>query len=153
MQRRKYCLECSPFDQHNTKALEKIDSNFVKTCLTCGKQIIRKEEKGRYCWTCSNRKNRESKLAKVKELTGEACWFCGYSKYWGALEFHHVNPEEKEFQLSKREMQFTWERIEPELKKCVLACACCHREIHGNLIEPEEVRRIWLEKWDITRSQ
>jgi hypothetical protein len=31
---------------------------------------------------------------------GNKCLLCGFNKFPEALEFHHVNPEEKEFQLS-----------------------------------------------------
>lgn len=55
---------------------------------------------------------------------------CGYSKCKEALDFHHVNPNEKDFNISGSHSR-SWEKIELELKKCVLLCANCHREIHS----------------------
>lgn len=160
LQNRKYCLSCSPFKQHNTKRLEVRESKpfgntevstnepVEKICHTCGKTMFRKLEiKGKSCWSCTNKNDREKKINMVKNLVGERCWFCDYSKCWNALEFHHVDPSKKLFGLSVREMQFAWHRIEIELKKCVLACACCHREIHCGLISSEQVQKSWNKKW------
>lgn len=42
LQRRKYCLNCSPFGQHNTKVLEV--SNIIKYCKFCGKPLLNKKQ-------------------------------------------------------------------------------------------------------------
>lgn len=74
---------------------------------------------------------------KLKELSvqykGGKCIFCGYSKCVGALELHHVNPDEKDFSLSVRGLTRSWERIKVELEKCILVCANCHREVHAGI--------------------
>lgn len=53
---------------------------------------------------------------------------CGYSKCIEALEFHHLDPTEKEFEISDRR---SWEALTAELDKCILLCANCHREYHS----------------------
>jgi hypothetical protein len=35
------------------------------------------------------------------EYKGGCCVRCGYDKYQGALEFHHLNPKEKDFNPSR----------------------------------------------------
>jgi hypothetical protein len=65
---------------------------------------------------------------------GGKCQCCGYNKYVGALEFHHINSEEKDFGISAKGYTRSWERVKEELDKCILVCANCHREIHGNII-------------------
>lgn len=147
LQNRKYCLECSPFGKHNTKKLTTpiTGNESPKFCKNCSKEIIRKNEKTKNCWVCNNKKQRMRNIAKVQAFTGSSCWFCGYDIFWGALEFHHVNPEKKLHNLSAREMQFSWDRIFNELKKCVLACSCCHKEIHAGIIKNDEV----IEKFTI----
>lgn len=40
------------------------------------------------------RKRRKANLVKV---CGGKCNICGYNKSYSALEFHHLNPEEKEY--------------------------------------------------------
>lgn len=62
---------------------------------------------------------------------GGKCQCCGYNKYVGALEFHHINSEEKDFGISAKGC--SWKRVKEELDKCI--CANCHREIHGNPTE------------------
>ncbi len=47
------------------------------------------------------------------------------------MDFHHLDPLEKEFTLSAR--MTSWSRIKRELDKCVLLCARCHREVHDGL--------------------
>jgi hypothetical protein len=42
-------------------------------------------------------RNRKQNLAKI---FGSKCCICGFDSYISALEFHHVNPEEKVFALS-----------------------------------------------------
>lgn len=63
---------------------------------------------------------------------GGACEICGYCKNIAALEFHHKNPEEKEFNVDMRKFSnMTLEKLEAELEKCILVCANCHRELHN----------------------
>lgn len=76
---------------------------------------------------------------KIKEMAiqykGGCCQICRYDKYNGALEFHHLDPNEKDFSLGHKGHCTAWEKVKKELDKCILVCANCHREIHGNLIE------------------
>ena len=70
------------------------------------------------------------KLELVRMLGGK-CSVCGYDKNLSALEFHHKNPGEKDFQLDSRHLSNTnVEKIMKEVEKCVLLCSNCHREIH-----------------------
>lgn len=78
------------------------------------------------------RKRRKENLVKV---LGSCCSLCGYNKCVGALEFHHINPEDKRYQLSSGNCHNIEEDLE-EVKKCLLVCSNCHREIHTtNLYE------------------
>ena len=74
--------------------------------------------------------HRRKKKKKAKELLGGKCSKCGYSKYLEVLEFHHKNPEDKEFGIAGNGACTSWERIKKEIKKCILLCANCHRELH-----------------------
>jgi hypothetical protein len=66
-------------------------------------------------------------------IMGGKCCICGYNKCITALEFHHINPEEKDFTLGINANIGTEKAIN-EIKKCVLVCSNCHREIHADLI-------------------
>jgi hypothetical protein len=47
------------------------------------------------------------------------------------LDFHHLDPLEKDFSISSRCTSF--EAVRAELDKTVLLCANCHREAHDGL--------------------
>lgn len=73
---------------------------------------------------------------KLKELgvayLGGKCNKCGYDKCIWALEFHHKDPNEKDFTVSAYS-NLAWDKIKLELDKCELVCSNCHKEIHYNL--------------------
>lgn len=73
------------------------------------------------------------KIDCVRYLGGK-CEACGYDRCREALEFHHRNPDEKDFEISAATISMGWELIEEELDKCLLLCANCHREVHAKLI-------------------
>lgn len=68
--------------------------------------------------------------ARIIEAMGSKCNICGYNKCNGALELHHIDPNGKEFSFGGiRANPKSWDKIVEELKKCVLLCANCHREV------------------------
>ena len=78
----------------------------------------------------------KSKLNKqiLINTFGGRCQICGYNKCQSALEFHHKNPKEKEFNISKYSgnNNITYE-MALELTRVLLLCANCHRETHAGL--------------------
>ncbi len=49
------------------------------------------------------------------------------------LDFHHIDPREKDFNPSKAILEFVpMKRILEELKKCIVLCSNCHRMHHYN---------------------
>lgn len=69
---------------------------------------------------------------------GGKCQICGYDKCYQALEFHHINPEEKEFTISYNQNK-SWKTMSKEIKKCTLLCSNCHRELHAGLIDESKL--------------
>jgi hypothetical protein len=137
---RKYCLKCSPFNNHNTKSLE-VESS-TKACNLCKKtknisEYYLKPNGYTYerCKKCLNSKRvqhfRDNKC-KAVEYKGGKCEHCGYDKCNSALEFHHKDPNEKDISLAKYR-KVGIESFKPELDKCILLCANCHREEHYRL--------------------
>ena len=122
-------------------AAQKIKQNESKekVCEKCGKVFIPKKygSTRRYCYDCipvtSTNGAEARKQIKVwaVEYKGGKCEKCGYNKCLEALEFHHLNPNEKDFMLSDRNLIWSWTQIKEELDKCILVCANCHREIHA----------------------
>lgn len=99
---------------------------------------IGKKEKIKTFWCAYNRKRvleksdawRKVARSILYGLKINGCAICGYNKCENALDFHHVNSEEKKFQINSITMSFSNKRIMEELNKCILLCANCHREIH-----------------------
>lgn len=90
------------------------------------------------------RRRRKENLIKV---CGSKCNLCGYNKTNSALEFHHINPLEKEYAIASCGTCHDLEKDLQEISKCILVCANCHREIHDNLFSQEELveKRIFNE--------
>ena len=70
----------------------------------------------------------------VVEYKGGKCLIYGYNKYVGAFNLHHIDENAKEFGLSTRNLTRSWEKLKAEADKCILVCANCHREIHGEIV-------------------
>lgn len=85
-----------------------------------------------YCRKCFN-DNRYTLLKQHKRTLvaefGGCCSKCGYNKNYSALEFHHLESKEKDFQLaSARTTNLI--KLRKEAEKCILVCSNCHKEIH-----------------------
>ena len=78
-------------------------------------------------------------LAKIKISRCGRCEKCGYDKCIKALEFHHLDPSKKDFTISND--HFRLKDAVEESKKCILLCANCHRELHDNLWNIEELNK------------
>ena len=83
---------------------------------------------------CNFVRNRKANLISL--FHGKCC-LCGFDQFQEALEFHHVNPEEKELKLSSQVM-VSLDRQINEARKCILVCANCHRGIHAGYYEVPE---------------
>ena len=69
------------------------------------------------------------------DYKGGCCLFCGLSHPLSALEFHHINPQDKIQNISKFSC---WSQgLINELDKCALLCCICHRKVHAGLIDHE----------------
>lgn len=150
---RKYCLTCSPFNKHNTSKLEV--NKLFKICTNC------KAEKSlsdfymktngypyTYCKKCMNSKRvqyfKDMKTKSVKYMGGK-CSICGYNKCQDALEFHHKNPDKKDFSISSHRGT-NFDKIKKELDKCIMLCSNCHREVHAGLhTQPEPSSQLLCE--------
>jgi len=96
--------------------------------------ILRKDGRWR-CKKCAvdavQKRRNKVKLMAV-EYKGGKCVKCGYNKYVGALEFHHIEGE-KDFGIGAKGYTRSWVKVMKELDKYILVCSNCHKEIHGEL--------------------
>ena len=99
---------------------------------TIRKEVRTYADRREYLIKAVTKRRRVLKLRAV-ELMGGGCQICGYSAHPGVLDFHHVDPATKSFAISGGGFSRSWASIELELKKCILVCANCHREIELGL--------------------
>lgn len=115
--KRKACLKCVP--ERNTYSSKE------------EQEIVRKKQ------VVANVQRRRDKIKEMAiKYKGGKCQICGYDKCKGALEFHHLDPEEKDFGISSKGYTRAWDTVKQELDKCIMVCANCHREIHSGLLQP-----------------
>jgi len=127
----------------------------MSNCINCGNELIGKQSK--FCSKhCKNIEYQNRIRKEYKEKTGQSlqsqkgfrikllliqesgggCVKCGYKKNIAALEFHHINSEEKLFNIDSRALgNHNIEVIRKELKKCILLCSNCHQEKHYPYLE------------------
>lgn len=146
---RSFCLRCSPFGEHNTKNLCKKKSD--RTCKLCGRSIPLNAKCGYQCHSCWQKKKEKRRADKVYGIVGEQCWICGYGTNVTTrqmMEFHHVDSNEKCFNLDIRAMSnLSWERVEAEMKKCVLLCCRCHREQQCGIVDNKTILALHNSRW------
>lgn len=99
-------------------------------------------DRAEYLKMAVTKRRRVLKLRAIASMGG-SCVFCGYDKHPGVLDFHHVDPLLKSFAISAGGFSRSWASIEAELKKCILVCANCHREIEHGLHEKEVVDQLY----------
>lgn len=75
---------------------------------------------------------RERVSRTLKKEAGGKCVICGYNKCDHALDFHHIDPTKKDFEVNRR-LTLAIDTLRKETEKCVLVCSNCHREIHAGL--------------------
>jgi len=104
-------------------------------CRRHGTTEFRLEGRGHYrCKRCRTEaviKRRRKVKLKLVEEAGGACVICGYDRWVGALQFHHLDPERKSFNLAARGHSRSMARCRAEIHKCALLCANCHAEVEG----------------------
>ena len=114
-----------------------MEKEIIKECKKHGvKRHVLDTGKRYRCVSCrvdAVQKRRIKVKLQAVDYKGGKCSLCGYSKCISALEFHHIDPEQKDFSISRDGNTRSWEKVKLELDKCILVCSNCHREIHEDL--------------------
>ena len=92
--------------------------------------------------------NKKTFLEAIKKFE---CEKCGYNKCYDALDFHHIDKSEKEFDLGKINKRFSSVKklttvVLEELDKCSVLCRNCHRMEHLNLMRSEKYKELIYDK-------
>jgi protein-arginine kinase activator protein McsA len=109
----------------------------MQNCKLCHKKFKDYQKKGRSrCGSCNTKIRRfRTKYAAIKLLGGK-CQRCGWHGNQAALQFHHKNPDVKEFIIGSVANK-SWDSIKTEMQKCILLCANCHMIEHSSKNEEE----------------
>lgn len=118
-----------------TRARRDDRERFDDTCATHGQtEFIVRTDGFTQCRACRSeavvRRRRRVKHDLVL-AAGGSCALCGYDACMAALQFHHVDPSTKTFQLGGRGISRAWDVLLAEAAKCVLLCANCHAEVES----------------------
>lgn len=108
----------------------KIDNKIIKGYIKS--RNVKNNSENLCGYSAVRRRNKRIKQMAV-EYKGGSCNKCGYNKCVEALDFHHVDPNEKDFSISASRKR-GWKTIKIELDKCVCLCSNCHRELHAELM-------------------
>ncbi len=75
------------------------------------------------------------KISYINHLGG-ACIRCGHSVP-EAIDFHHIVPSEKKFEIGECRRKLDDEELIKELQKCAPLCKNCHAEFHAGRFDLE----------------
>lgn len=115
---------------------------------------------GQYKYVKNYRKRLKTEIISA---LGNKCQCCGYDRCMEALEFHHLDPTQKDVSISGKSWSIV--KLGSEIQKCIMVCACCHREIHYNglpipenfyIITDDDIKRIselFIERGNSTKWQ
>lgn len=122
-----------------TRAGEAPPDQLVMTCRAHGETTFVREGSGYYrCGRCRSEAVAGHRR-RLKELliaeAGGRCVVCGYDRQPRALEFHHLDPVDKKFALSRRGVTLSLEALRAEARKCVLLCSNCHAEVEDGVVK------------------
>jgi len=141
LKNRTKCFECSPFKSKRyifgkepgplLTEEEKKEKNRQKH------KTWYERKKKEYGGTNPVTEHRRRVKRKAIEYSGGKCIKCEYDSCNSSLAFHHVDPEQKEVELSDGRHR-KWESAKKEIDKTILVCHNCHGEIHSNLWEPNK---------------
>jgi transposase-like protein len=114
------------------------ESEPMLTCPIHGRTRHVRRHGGYRCNRCRSdhvvARRRRVKLQLISEAGG-ACALCGYDRYVGALQFHHIDPASKDFSISGKGVTRSLDAARREALKCIVLCANCHAEVEGGVAD------------------
>lgn len=133
----KFCIKLSHstrngYETEKTRFCSFCKEHKMKTNFHIKKYIDNKKIYHSYCKKCFSKycNNRwVKKKLKAIEYKGGKCLDCKQQYPYQVYDFHHLDPNKKEFNWDKLRLR-SFEHIKKELEKCVLLCSNCHRIRH-----------------------
>lgn len=101
------------------------------TCKACKKiEGVKDYKKNKEAYLFRSKLQKERNKVLFKEyIKGKCCSKCGDEREY-VFDFHHLNPKDKKYNISDVKASGTPKRLKEELKKCIILCSNCHRELH-----------------------
>jgi len=112
-------------------------------CVVCKRSTRNSTHKSK-CYACASRVSRYRAKLKAVAYKGGKCMKCGWSGNIAALEFHHIEGENKEFGIGQK-VNANWEKVKNELDKCELLCSNCHRSLHADNRDPKFLKAVFTD--------
>ena len=119
---------------------------WVKTiCQYCDQEFSYYRETSsirKACYNCipENKSNDAALIRrlvknKIIRLKGGKCQVCNNTYPNSVYDLHHIDPNEKDFNLGNKTSTVKMDVCLQEAEKCILVCANCHRMIHSEDIQ------------------
>lgn len=131
----KTCLLCRTekpaTDFHNVKRNKDGLHSYCKPCrkrYDAGKYAGDSHKKRQQKDMCAERRTR---LTQYK--TSKGCLYCPETDGC-CLDFHHRDPNQKDFDLAAKLNSRSWQTVLKEIEKCDVVCANCHRKLHAERV-------------------
>lgn len=105
-------------------------------CKTCNRERSRRyyaenREKHRALVRVKTKERKEELKQKVHAMKAEAgCLLCE-ERDPACLDFHHPNSDKEVSIATAISERWCWDRIEAEIRKCVVLCSNHHRKLHA----------------------
>jgi len=100
------------------------------------------------CSKCHNTSVTEAgkdKRKRALDILGNQCINCEYSEFSCSLDIHHSDPSIKDSNFASMR-GWSIERIENEIKSCVLLCRNCHSAYHSGMLDIDRKIKDDIEK-------
>lgn len=143
----KTCCTCKcdkPIEDFNRNKVRKDGYNTIcRECSNVRSKKYYKENKEKHIKVVGNR-NKDIRQAIRKKINQikltHGCSLCP-EKEPCCLDFHHIDTKTKLNLISELQRYCNWKRVSDELSKCMLLCSNCHRKLHNNIIQIEDIEK------------
>lgn len=128
----KICNKCKQeksFSEFNKNKRKKDGlQDYCKTCKSKSdnKYYLENTES----FNIRNKKWSEKRFKEIEKIfINRSCKKCGETRTH-VLDFHHIDPLQKEFNIGPGKKSYKTETILNEIEKCITLCSNCHRDFH-----------------------
>jgi len=126
-----YCKECSRRRDSNFRVSHSTErKTYMKKYWKTHKRTESQKEIQKSVSKRIHESNKTNWMKILLEKNMVSCSICGYNDSFAAIDFHHVNPSEKEYSIGQLLIQKPTELRIAELEKVISVCANCHRRLH-----------------------